>query len=163
MKVAPFFFSKTTFGEEAGLKSAPFFSPHKNAALGWKSCGFSLCFLEEINAFFWEKGEEGEKDERNNHFPTSSSWLGQSLHSRKKGEDIRESSPKTALPKKFSSCFSALFSNSPLERELASPHPLHTVWCSTMNNWALLSAQLSVASIFCCLRIFFPPTGLFIQ
>lgn len=69
--------------------------------------------------------------------------------------------PRDSSTKNFSSCFSALFPKSPLERDLLHLTPLPTVWCSTINEFLYqLSCLLpgSSAALW-----FFFPTGLFIQ
>lgn len=82
---------------------------------------------------FWKKSilsagkrvRREKKDERNDPFPTSSSWLGQGLHSRgtgKKRGRYQGIIHKDSSTQSLSSCFSASFSNPSLERELAPPH-----------------------------------------
>lgn len=94
------------------------------------------------------------KDERNDPFPTSSSWLGQGLHSRgtgkKKEADTRESSTGTALPK-ASPAASLLHSPTPLWRG-NSLHltPLH----SAMLHHGQLSSYSS--SGVCCQYLLLP-------
>lgn len=130
-------------------------------ALGWKPCGFSLCFLEEVNTFCWEKGEEGEK--RWKKWSLSNQQLlvrsGSAFkgHRKKKKRQIPGNHPQGQLypkPLQLLLCFIL----QPLFGEgTHSTSPPCTVWCYTMDNWVLTAAQVSVASISCCLMIFFFP------
>lgn len=108
-----------------------------------------------------KKGEEGVKDERNDHFPTSSSWSEAALmEHRKKGGRHQRIIPKGSSTK-TSPAASLLHSPIPLWRGNLLHFTPCTQLCFTMNNWVLLSAHLSAASIFCCLMIFFFPNRAF--